>query len=68
MRRYTSERLSVSNKPRFPGKGINIQALQPRLVQSIFLSSSQFCVLGPLGSKCLDLAGEGGGLEWVWST
>lgn len=32
-----SERLSVSNKPCFPGKKNKHEALQPRLVQSIFL-------------------------------
>lgn len=33
-----AERLSVSNKPCFPGKKNKHEALQPRLVQSIFLS------------------------------
>lgn len=33
-----------------PGKEINMQALQLRFVQSIFLNSSQFCALGWLGN------------------
>lgn len=44
----------------FLGKGINMQELQPQLVQSIFLNSSQFWA--GLAIKCLDLQEKEGGL------